>query len=88
MSLATPPKASFLASLKAFPSTIWKSIFRNPLPSNDLERSATSFTNFFLHIHPVKVHKNSLRPAYTFGLGLISFFLFVILIVTGILLLF
>jgi quinol-cytochrome oxidoreductase complex cytochrome b subunit len=36
----------------------------------------------------VKVHKNSLRPAYTFGLGLISFFLFVILVVTGILLMF
>ena len=88
MSLSTPPKASFLASLMDFPRNVWKSIFRNPLPSNDLERSATSFTNFFLHIHPVKVHKNSLRPLYTFGLGLISFFLFVILIVTGILLMF
>ena len=88
MSLSTPPKASFLAALMDFPRNIWKSIFRNPLPSNDLERSATSFTNFFLHIHPVKVHKNSLRPMYTFGLGLISFFLFVILIVSGILLMF
>jgi quinol-cytochrome oxidoreductase complex cytochrome b subunit len=88
MSPAAPPKASFLAALTEFPKNVWKSIFRNPLPSNDLERSATSFTNFFLHIHPVKVHKNSLRPAYTFGLGLISFFLFVILIVTGILLMF
>ncbi|HBY58787.1 MAG TPA: cytochrome B6 [Solibacterales bacterium] len=67
---------------------VWHSIFRNPLPSNDVERSATSFTNFFLHIHPVKVHRNTLRPAYTFGLGLMSFFLFVILVVTGILLMF
>ena len=50
--------------------------------------SATSFTNFFLHIHPVKVHRNTLRPLYTMGLGIISFFLFVILIVTGILLMF
>ena len=88
MSLSTPPKASFLTALMDFPRNIWKSIFRNPLPSNDLERSATSFTNFFLHIHPVKVHKNSLRPMYTFGFGLISFFLFVILIVSGILLMF
>jgi quinol-cytochrome oxidoreductase complex cytochrome b subunit len=88
MSPATPPKASFLTALTDLPKNIWKSIFRNPLPSNDLERSSTSFTNFFLHIHPVKVHKNSLRPAYTFGLGLMSFFLFVILIVTGILLMF
>jgi quinol-cytochrome oxidoreductase complex cytochrome b subunit len=88
MSPATPPKPTFLTALMELPRNVWKSIFRNPLPSNDLERSATSFTNFFLHIHPVKVHKNSLRPAYTFGLGLISFFLFVLLVVTGILLMF
>ena len=88
MSPATPPNPTLLATLMDLPKNIWNSIFRNPLPSNDLERSATSFTNFFLHIHPVKVHKNSLRPAYTFGLGLISFFLFVILIVSGILLMF
>ena len=88
MSPVTPPKPSPFAALLELPGNVWKSIFRNPLPSNDLERSATSFTNFFLHIHPVKVHKNSLRPTSTFGLGLVSFFLFVILIVTGILLMF
>ena len=32
--------------------------------------------------------RNTLRPTYTLGLGLISFFLFVILVVTGILLMF
>jgi quinol-cytochrome oxidoreductase complex cytochrome b subunit len=67
---------------------IWQSIFRNPVPSTDLERSSTSFTNFFLHLHPVKVHKNTLRPVYTLGLGLMSLFLFLILIVTGVLLMF
>jgi quinol-cytochrome oxidoreductase complex cytochrome b subunit len=70
------------------PRVIWQSIFRNPVPTTDLERSSTSFTNFFLHIHPVKVHKNTLRPAYTLGLGLMSMFLFLILIVTGVLLMF
>jgi quinol-cytochrome oxidoreductase complex cytochrome b subunit len=75
-------------ALRDLPSNLWSSIFRNPLPSNDLERSSTSFTNFFLHIHPVKVHKNTLRPIYTMGLGLISMFLFLILVVTGILLMF
>ena len=79
---------SLMTALTQFPGNVWKSIFRNPLPSNDLERSSTSFTNFFLHIHPVKVHKNTLRPAYTLGLGLVSFFLFVLLILTGILLMF
>ena len=82
------PKSSLLSALKDLPKNVWRSIFRNPLPSNDLERSATSFTNFFLHIHPVKVHRNSLRPIYTLGLGLVSFFLYVILVLTGVLLMF
>jgi len=75
-------------SLVELPETIWRSIFRNPLPSSDLGRASTSFTNFFLHLHPVKVHRNSLRATFTLGLGLISFFLFFILVVTGILLMF
>ncbi|HVO99195.1 MAG TPA: cytochrome b N-terminal domain-containing protein [Bryobacteraceae bacterium] len=84
----TPKKGSLLESARELPSNVWSSIFRNPLPHNDVERSATSFTNFFLHIHPVKVNKNTLRPMYTMGLGLMSFFLFLILVVTGILLMF
>jgi len=74
--------------LIALPENIWRSIFRNPLPSSDLGRASTSFTNFFLHLHPVKVHRNSLRAAFTLGLGLMAFFLFMILVVTGILLMF
>ncbi len=75
-------------AIRELPSNVWSSVFRNPLPSTDLERASTSFTNFFLHIHPVKVHRNTLRPVYTLGLGLISLFLFLILVVTGILLMF
>ncbi len=74
--------------LMDFPRNVWKSVFRNPLPSSDRGKAATSFTNFFLHIQPVRVSRQALRPAYTMGLGLISFFLFVILAVTGILLMF
>jgi quinol-cytochrome oxidoreductase complex cytochrome b subunit len=85
---AKPAPDTFWTAVKELPANVWSSIFRNPLPSNDLERSATSFTNFFLHIHPVKVHENTLRPLYTLGLGLMSFFLFVILVLTGILLMF
>ncbi|HKN25167.1 MAG TPA: cytochrome b N-terminal domain-containing protein [Candidatus Acidoferrum sp.] len=70
------------------PGNVWRSIFRNPIPHSDLGRSATSFTNFFLHVQPVKVHRHSLRLTYTWGLGLISLFLFLILAVTGVLLMF
>jgi quinol-cytochrome oxidoreductase complex cytochrome b subunit len=84
----TQKSGTALATLRELPQNVWNSIFRNPLPSTDLERSSTSFTNFFLHIHPVKVNKNTLRPTYTMGLGLIATFLFVILVVTGVLLMF
>ena len=87
MTTQTTEKGAWSA-LRELPSNVWSSIFRNPLPSTDLERASTSFTNFFLHIHPVKVHRNTLRPAYTLGLGLISLFLFLILVATGILLMF
>jgi quinol-cytochrome oxidoreductase complex cytochrome b subunit len=70
------------------PENAWRSVFRNPLPSSDLGRASTSFTNFFLHIHPVKTHRHSLKATYTFGLGLFAFFLFLILAVTGVLLMF
>jgi quinol-cytochrome oxidoreductase complex cytochrome b subunit len=75
-------------SLVDLPANMARSIFRNPLPSSDRGRAATSFTNFFLHIQPVRVSRQALRPSYTMGLGLISFFLFVILTVTGVLLMF
>ena len=79
---------NLLTNLVQMPANIWHSIFRNPLPSDNLERSSTSFSNFFLHIHPVKVNRHTLKPLYTLGLGLMSFFLFVILVITGILLMF
>jgi quinol-cytochrome oxidoreductase complex cytochrome b subunit len=75
-------------TLLDMPANVVRSIFRNPLPSSDRGRAATSFTNFFLHIQPVRVSRQALRPSYTMGLGLISFFLFVILTVTGVLLMF
>ncbi len=81
-------KNSMVKVLVDLPKNVWKSIFRNPLPSSDRGRASTSFTNFFLHIQPVRVSRQALRPTYTMGLGLISFFLFVILTATGILLMF
>jgi quinol-cytochrome oxidoreductase complex cytochrome b subunit len=42
--------------------------------------------NFFLHIHANRVHVHSMRPAYTFGLGIILGFLFLIMLFTGLIL--
>ena len=42
--------------------------------------------NFFLHIHATRVHVHSMKPAYTFGLGIILGFLFLLLVFTGVVL--
>jgi len=42
--------------------------------------------NFFLHIHAPRVHPHSMKPAYTFGLGIILGFLFLVMVLTGVVL--
>jgi len=66
---------------------IWRSIFRTRLPiKTNLDRSLVIFNSLTMHIHPVKVREHAIRFFYTFYLGMISFFLNVILVVTGVLL--
>ncbi len=62
-----------------FKNRIWKSIFRHSMPVNERLRSEVIIWNVFLHIHPVKVFKETLKFTKTLGLGLIAFYLFVIL---------
>ena len=42
--------------------------------------------NFFLHIHATRVHIHSMKPTYTFGLGIILGFLFLVMVFTGVIL--
>ena len=71
-----------------FRNRVWKSIFRHGFPDNERLRSEAVTSNLFLHVHPVKVYRESLEYLKTLGLGLISFYLFVLLSVTGVLLMF
>jgi quinol-cytochrome oxidoreductase complex cytochrome b subunit len=63
---------------------IWRSIFRGDPLSTDKGKSELVFLNVWLHIHPAKVKKEHLRFGHTFYLGFITFFLFLILVTTGI----
>ena len=67
---------------------IWKSIFRHDFADTPRTRLQRVFGNVFLHLHPVRVPKDAIRIPYTWGLGGLSFYLFLVLIVTGILLMF
>jgi quinol-cytochrome oxidoreductase complex cytochrome b subunit len=65
---------------------VWKSIFRRGPARTNRTRSLAVFGNIFLHALPVKVRERSLRVRATYYLGSFSFFLFLVLTITGILL--
>ncbi|MDP3723791.1 MAG: cytochrome b N-terminal domain-containing protein [Candidatus Omnitrophota bacterium] len=67
---------------------VWKSIFRHDFADSPRTRLQRVFGNVFLHLHPVRIAKDAIRVTYTWGLGGISFYLFLVLTVTGILLMF
>jgi cytochrome b6 len=66
----------------------WKSIFRRGPAVTNRTRSVAVFGNLFFHLLPVKVRDKSLRTRATYYLGSLSFFLFLQLVITGILLMF
>ncbi len=67
---------------------VWQSIFRRDPLSTDKGKSELVFLNLWLHIHPTKVKKENFKFKHTFYLGFITFFLFLILVTTGIALMF
>jgi quinol-cytochrome oxidoreductase complex cytochrome b subunit len=69
-------------------SPVWRSLFRNPYPNDERSRAYGVMNNVFLHIHPVRVRQHAVKFAYTFCLGGLSFFLFLVLTVTGVYLMF
>lgn len=67
---------------------VWRSISRRTPARTNRTRSIAIFGNLFLHVLPVKVREQSLRVRATYYLGSFSLFLFILLSVTGILLMF
>ena len=75
-------------------SEVWKSIFRpgsiyrKGYKDTSRDRALATMNNVLWHLHPTKVKRHGLKLTYTFCLGGLSFFLFVLLTVTGIFLMF
>ena len=81
--------ATFQQAIERLRETrVWKSIFRRGPALTNRTRSLAVFGNLFLHWLPVKVREKSLRVRAAYYLGSISFLLFVVLGVTGVLLMF
>src|SRR5262249_2452460 len=69
-------------------SQIWKSIFRHGAPTDPRNQALAILSNVFLHLHPAPARKGGIKLQDTWGMGGASFFLFLELTITGILLMF
>ena len=71
-------------------STIFRpgSIFRKGYTDSPRNRSYVIMNSVLYHLHPVKVKRHAVKVSYTLCLGGLSFFLFILLTVTGIFLMF
>lgn len=67
---------------------LWKSIIRHKLDDSPRNRALAVLTNVFLHLHPARVNRDAVRFRYTWGMGGITFYLFIVLTFTGALLMF
>jgi len=67
---------------------VYRSIVRRGLADTNRNRSLAVFGNFFLHIHPVKVNVRAIAFTRTFYLGGLAAATYLILVVTGVFLMF
>ncbi len=71
-----------------FHNRVWQSIFRSGYPNTPRNQMLAVATNVFLHLHPTRIHRTHVKITHTFCLGGLSFFLFLGLTITGVLLMF
>src|SRR5438876_11644874 len=64
------------------------SIFRKGYTDSTRNRSYVIMNSVLYHLHTVKVKRHAVKVSYTLCLGGLSFFLFIVLTVTGIFLMF
>ena len=69
-------------------SQLYKSIIRHPAPVDRRNRMLVVLSNFILHLHPTSIKKHAVRPSFTWCMGGITFFLFLVETITGVLLMF
>jgi len=69
-------------------SRVYRSVVRHGWAATNRNRSLAVFSNFFLHIHPVKVNLRAIAFTRTFYLGGLAGGCYLILVVTGIFLMF
>jgi len=69
-------------------SQAYRSIFRHEYQDTYRNRVLQVSSNVFLHLHPTKIRRHALRLRFTWCMGGLTFLLFLILTVTGVILMF
>ncbi len=91
MAVSEQPKGRGFGDLlydKLFHNYLWSSIFRSGYPNTPRNQMLAIATNVFLHLHPTRIHKTHVKITHTYCLGGLSFFMFLGLTVTGVMLMF
>ena len=91
MAVTEQPRGPKLGSWlfdKLFRNYIWRSVFRSGYPNTPRNQMLVVATSVFLHLHPTRLHKTHVRITHTYCLGGITFFFFLGLTVTGVMLMF
>jgi len=69
-------------------SQLYRSVFRHDYADSVRNRALEVTSNIFLHLHPISIPRRALSVTYTFCLGGLTFYLFLVETVTGVLLMF
>jgi cytochrome b6 len=67
---------------------VWKSILRVKHDETPRSRALGVLSNVFLHLHPAKVNRDAVAYNYTWGMGGMTFYVYITLVFTGTLLMF
>lgn len=69
-------------------SQVWKSMFRHDYRDTPRNRTLQVLNNVFFHLHPVRVARHAAKVRFTWCMGGITFLMFLVCTVTGVLLMF
>ena len=67
---------------------VWKSILRVKHDETPRSRALGVLSNVFLHLHPAKINRDAVRYNFTWGMGGMTFYVYITLVFTGTLLMF
>lgn len=67
---------------------LWKSIFRHSYEDTPRNRVLQIMSNIFLHLHPPRIRRHGLKMRFTWCMGGITLFMYLVTVVTGVFLMF